>query len=136
MRVGDVIKFQNPLYNVGNKNSSNRFTCPYTGIYFVSVTYWKYPSTSISKSVDAHLSRGDSELLASFHENNPYTYVTNNALVRCNTGEYIENRAGGKSYVYGSGSYPESIFTVMSVHQEGNYTHITHIYRFSAKIKV
>ena len=118
---GDLLNFPNQLCNVGNQFSRNRFTCPYTGIYFVSVTYCRHPSTSSSYSVDAHLYRGDTHIFSSHDRYHPYHYVTNNALVRCNRGNYIGTKAGGPSYLYGSGSYPESIFTVMSLHQEGNY---------------
>ena len=129
LRRGDPINFPNQLCNVGNHFSRYRFTCPYTGIYFVSVTCRKSPSYR----VDAIVKRGNTYVLRSSDNYNSYTYVTNNVLVSCNKGEYIKTRAGSKSYVYASGSYPENIFTVMSVHREGNFTHI---YCFSALVYI
>ena len=103
--------------------SSYRFRCPYTGIYFVSVTYWKHPEILESYRVNAILYRGDRQVINFSHDlYNLFNYVTNNALIRCNAGEYIESRAHVTSYIYGSGSYPESIITVMSLHKKGNYT--------------
>ena len=100
------------------------------GIYFVSVTYWKYPSGKSDYRVSASVYRDSTTVLYLYDDWNHYNYVTNNALVRCDTGQYIESVSCVpdcySSYLYGSGSYPESIFTVMSVHQEGNYTHKLH----------
>ena len=79
--------------------------------------------------LDAHVYRGDNKVFQLFNYNHRSNYVTNNALVRCNRGEYIETKANITIFLDGSASSPQSLFTVMSVHQEGNYTeYYTHVY--------
>ena len=71
--------------------------------------------------VDVHVYRGDTKVLDLYDYHHHFNYVTNNALVRCKRGEYIETKANLTSSSAGYLRAPQSIFTVMSVHQEGNY---------------
>lgn len=107
------LKENNDDYDPG----TGRFTCPITGVYYVTVSLRRHNSQPLY--VDVYQS--DNRIIRVYDNatTNPGNTVSNAALVSCSQGEYIEMRGFGSGEVYGEETIAYSSFSVMKVDQNG-----------------
>lgn len=94
--------FDRILYSTADNSynpSSGMFSCPTTGIYFVTVTA-KSNGTALLQ-VDIKCGSTIVFRLNDILSNNPDTMISNNALVRCEEGENIQVVGAGNGDIFG-----------------------------------
>ena len=117
--TAELVQYETPVYDEGNAFSGGEFTCPVTGLYFISFAIKALDNVDGGNYIHGILYKTSTlkfRILFSYKFDNANF---NMGLVQCNQGEIIKVKSsGGDLILYGGEAV--TTLTVFLVQETGN----------------
>lgn len=116
--TAELVQYETPVYDVGNAFSGGEFTCPVTGLYFISCAIKALDNVDGGNYIRATLYKTSLKFRILFSKKFDNANF-NMGLVQCNQGEIFKVKlSGGDLILYGGEAV--TTLTVFLVQETGN----------------